>query len=145
MRNETPGEVRLPDPHIEAAYQRIAHVSRLMDSLVAIPGTRVRLGVDALIGLVPVVGDLVSQLISSYLIWEARQLGVSRLTTARMIGNMLIDTIIGAIPLVGDAFDIAFRANMKNLRLLRRHLEKTYGGGPVEQPPTIEVAYKRVA
>lgn len=145
MRSPTSSESTLRDPDVEAAYQRIAYVSRLMDSLVAIPGTRVRLGADALIGLVPVVGDLVSQVISTYLIWEARQLGVSRLTTARMIGNMLVDTIIGAIPLVGDAFDIAFRANMKNLRLLRRHLEKTHGGAPVEQPPTIEVAYKRVA
>ena len=82
------------------------------------------MGLDAIIGLVPVVGDLVSQAVSSYIIWEARKLGVSRLTIARMIGNSLIDTIVGSIPLAGDTFDIFFRANIKNLALLKAHLAK---------------------
>ncbi len=83
-----------------------------------------RLGIDALIGLVPIVGDLVSQVISTYIIWEARQLGVSRFTIARMIGNTAIDTVVGLVPFAGDAFDVVFRANMKNLALLKAPLAK---------------------
>ncbi len=100
-----------------------------MDSIVTIPGTNVRIGVDAVLGLVPVIGDVISQAVSSYIIWEARQLGVSRWTLARMIGNSLIDMTIGAIPLVGDAFDVAFRANLKNLALLKAELERRGIGG----------------
>jgi hypothetical protein len=108
----------------EAAYARIEALARAMDSIVAIPGTKVRVGFDALLGLVPVVGDVVSQAISSYIIWEARRLGVSRLTMARMIGNSLVDMSIGAVPVLGDAFDVAFRANMRNLALLKAEMER---------------------
>jgi Domain of unknown function (DUF4112) len=140
---ETGTVSKLPDD-IEAAYQRIESLSRVMDSIVAIPGTKVRIGADALLGLVPVVGDVISQGISAYLIWEARKLGVSRFTMARMLGNSLVDTMIGAVPVAGDLFDVAFRANMKNLRLLRRHLEKNHARS-VAQPDALEVEYKRVA
>jgi hypothetical protein len=112
------------EPEIEAAVARIEAVARIMDGLFEIPGTNIRVGLDAIIGLVPVVGDLLSQVISSYIIWEARQLGVSRFTMARMIANSAIDTAVGIIPFVGDAFDVAFRANLKNLALLKAHLEK---------------------
>ena len=115
---------RLEDAEVEAAMARITAVAKLMDSLFAIPGTRIRLGVDSLLGLVPVVGDIASQMVATYLIWEARKLGVPKFTLWRMVGNTLVDTVAGAVPLVGDAFDVAFRANMKNLRLLERHLER---------------------
>lgn len=115
---------RLEREAIDAAMARVATVARLMDSLFAIPGTRIRLGLDAILGLVPVAGDLLAQAISTYIIWEAHQLGVSKFTLLRMLGNTLLDTVVGAVPLVGDAFDVAFRANMKNMRLLQRHLEK---------------------
>ena len=115
---------RYKDDEVEAAVARIEFLSRVMDSMIEIPGTKMRIGVDALIGIVPVVGDLISQAISSYLIWEARKLGVSRFTIARMIGNSAIDTVVGFIPFAGDAFDMAFRANMKNLALLKAHLAK---------------------
>ncbi len=108
---------------------RIEALARVMDSIVAIPGTNVRLGFDALLGLVPVVGDVVSQAISSYIIWEARRLGVSRWTMTRMIGNSLLDMTVGAVPVVGDAFDVAFRANLRNLALLKADLERK-GVGP---------------
>lgn len=81
-------------------------------------------GLDGLIGLIPGIGDVISGLISSYLIWEARRLGVSRWVMARMVGNAFLDTAVGAIPLAGDVFDVMFRANMKNMALLRQHLEK---------------------
>lgn len=112
-----------------AAYERVATLAKVMDSIVAIPGTNIRIGVDALLGLVPVVGDVISQAISSYIIWEARRLGVSRWTMARMIGNSLADMAIGAVPFAGDLFDVAFRANLKNLALLKAELERK-GYGP---------------
>ncbi len=115
---------RYADPDIEAAVARIEAVSHLMDDLFEIPGTKVRVGLDALIGIVPVVGDLISQVVSSYIIWEARQLGVSRFTMWRMIGNTAVDTVVGIVPVAGDAFDVAFRANRKNLALLKGHLAK---------------------
>jgi uncharacterized protein DUF4112 len=112
------------DAEIAASVARIEALARIMDSVVAIPGTNVRLGADAVIGLVPFVGDILSSLISTYIIWEARQLGVSRFTIARMIGNTAIDTVVGLVPFAGDAFDVVFRANMKNLALLKAHLAK---------------------
>jgi hypothetical protein len=108
----------------EESVARLEALGRLMDGAFVLPGTNIRLGLDAIIGLVPVAGDVISGLVSSYLIWEARQLGASRWLIARMMGNTLLDTTIGAIPLVGDAFDLLFRANMKNMALLRRHMEK---------------------
>lgn len=110
-------------PH-DDALARLEALATLMDGAFVIPGTNVRMGLDGLIGLIPGVGDMVSGLISTYLIWEARQLGVSKWVLARMIGNTLIDTAVGAVPLAGDIFDVMFRANLKNLALLRRHLEK---------------------
>ena len=115
---------RYIDPQIQASVARIEALSKLMDSAFQIPGTNTRLGLDAIIGLVPVVGDLISQAVSSYIIWEARKLGVSRFTIARMIGNTLLDTAVGSIPFAGDAFDVFFRANMKNLALLKTHLAR---------------------
>jgi hypothetical protein len=119
-------------------------VARFMDALFVIPGTRIRLGFDAILGLVPVAGDLLAQAISTYIVWEAHQLGVGKLTLMRMLANTLIDTVIGSVPIVGDAFDVAFRANMKNLRLLQRHLEKQ-GYRPAGKAPVIDGEWRRVA
>jgi uncharacterized protein DUF4112 len=107
----------------EQSLARLDALARLMDGAVTIPGTSIRMGLDGLIGLVPVAGDLVSGLVSSYLIWEARQLGASRWVIGRMMANAALDTLVGAVPVVGDAFDVLFRVNMKNMALLRRHLE----------------------
>ena len=103
---------------------RLEGLARLMDGAFVLPGTNIRLGLDVIIGLVPVAGDVVSGVISSYLIWEARQLGAPKWLIARMMANTLLDTTVGAIPVLGDAFDVMFRANMKNMGLLRRHMEK---------------------
>ena len=103
---------------------RLEGLARLMDGAVVLPGTNIRLGLDVIIGLVPVAGDVISGVISSYLIWEARQLGAPKWLIARMMANTLLDTTVGAIPVLGDAFDVMFRANMKNMALLRRHMEK---------------------
>lgn len=108
----------------EQALQRLEALAKLMDTAFAIPGTNVRFGLDGVIGLVPGVGDVIAGLVSSYLIWEARRLGVSKWILGRMMANTLLDTTIGAIPLAGDVFDVMFRANVKNMALLRRHLER---------------------
>jgi hypothetical protein len=117
----------------EQSLERLEAVARLMDGAITIPGTNIRMGLDGLIGLLPVAGDLINGVISSYLIWEARQLGASRWVIGRMMANTALDTVVGAVPVVGDAFDVLFRANMKNMALLRRHLEKrgVTGGGPI--------------
>lgn len=114
-----PGEV----PRAET-LRRLESLAILMDSAFTIPGTSVRMGLDGLIGLVPVLGDIVTTAISSYLLYEARRLGASKLTLTRMATNVAIDGVIGAIPIVGDVFDVAFRANRRNVRILREHLER---------------------
>ena len=112
---------------------RITALTRLLDSAFVIPGTTRRIGLDSIIGLVPGIGDAVSTALASYIIWEARQLGLPRWKVARMIGNVAVDTTVGAIPLVGDLFDVAFKANRRNIRILREHLERTG-----DLPKTIE-------
>jgi hypothetical protein len=121
---------------------RLEGLARLMDGAVVLPGTNTRLGLDVIIGLVPVAGDVISGVISSYLIWEARQLGAPKWLIARMMANTLLDTTVGAIPVLGDAFDVMFRANMKNMALLRRHMEKrglTPPVGPVIEGDAVRV------
>lgn len=112
------------NPRAQDSLARLDALAKLMDGAFVIPGTNIRMGLDGLIGLIPIAGDLVSGLISSYLIWEARQLGASRWVIGRMMANTLIDTTIGAIPVVGDAFDIVFRTNLRNMALLRKHLAR---------------------
>lgn len=111
---ESPEEIR----------QRLAVLANLLDSAVQVPGTNIRIGLDAALGLIPGIGDLASTALASYIVYEARRAGVSKLAIARMSGNVLVDTVIGAVPLVGDLFDIGFRANRRNLKILDAHLEK---------------------
>jgi hypothetical protein len=112
------------DASVQQSLERLDALAKLLDSSFFIPGTKIRMGLDGIIGLVPVVGDLISGAISSYIIWEARRLGASRWVLGRMVTNTLIDTAVGAIPLAGDAFDVLFRTNVRNLALLRRHLAR---------------------
>lgn len=105
-------------PQQQRVVDRLQTVATLMDSQFAIPGIGYRIGWDGLIGLIPGVGDLASTAISLYIISEAQKLGVSRWTTARMVGNVAIDAVVGAIPVLGDLFDMAYKANLRNLRLL---------------------------
>ena len=130
----TTSRVQPYDTSTQQSLERLEALAKLMDSAFLVPGTNIRMGLDAIIGLVPVVGDLVSGAISSYLIWEARRLGASRWVIGRMAANTLIDTTFGVIPILGDAFDVLFRSNMKNLALLRRHLTKKGLAGPTSRP-----------
>jgi hypothetical protein len=118
------GAYRISAGGTEESVARLEALAKLMDGVFVIPGTNIRMGLDAIIGLVPVAGDMLGGLISTYLIWEARRLGAPRWLIARMVANAFLDTTLGAVPILGDAFDVMFRANMKNMALLRKHLEK---------------------
>lgn len=120
----------------EQSVARLELLARAMDSAIVIPGTDIRFGLDAVVGLVPGVGDAISAAVSSYLIWEAKKLGAPKWLIARMVGNTLLDATVGAIPVLGDAFDVAFRANVKNMALLRRHLARK--GSLGDDPRVIE-------
>src|SRR6266853_1081786 len=87
-------------------------------------GNNIRYGIDGIIGLIPVVGDIIATALSLWLVREARALGAPWHVTARMLGNVAVQGVIGAVPVAGDAFDVLFRANMRNVRLLRRWLDR---------------------
>lgn len=112
------------DDELAATLQRLDAIATLMDSAIRIPGTQVVMGLDALLGLLPVIGDAIASAIGGYLIWEAKRLGASKFVLARMAANTTIDTVLGSIPIVGDVFDVAYKANRKNVALLKAHLEK---------------------
>jgi len=118
------GEVILPGGESrDAALQRVDALARLMDSAFVIPGLNLRVGLDSLIGLVPGVGDAVTTAVGAYIVYEARRLGLPKHKIARMIGNVAFDSVLGAVPLAGDVFDVFFKSNTRNLRILREHLE----------------------
>ena len=108
----------------EQRFARIDALSKLLDVAFVLPGTNIRYGIDGLIGLIPVVGDIITTAISLWLVREARALGAPWHVTARMLANVAVDGVVGIVPLAGDAFDVMFRANVRNVRLLRRWLEK---------------------
>jgi hypothetical protein len=107
-----------------AIRQRIETMEYLLERSFTIPGLNRKIGMDGLLGLIPVIGDIATAAMGTWIVWEARNLGMSKLKLLRMMGNIGFDTAIGAIPLVGDLFDIAFRSNSRNLRIIRRHLDK---------------------
>jgi hypothetical protein len=104
-----------------AAERRIGRMTHALDELVAVPGTPIRVGLDPIIGLIPVVGDTVSGIVGAWVIAEAARFGVPRIVLGRMAVNLAIDLLVGAIPLLGDVFDVVFRSNSRNLALFRRH------------------------
>jgi uncharacterized protein DUF4112 len=112
------------EAEIQQSLARLEALAKLMDGAFVVPGTSIRFGLDGIIGLLPVAGDVIAGLVSTYLVWEARQLGAPRWLIGRMLANVFLDTAIGSVPVVGDAFDVLFRANMKNMALLRRYLER---------------------
>lgn len=104
-----------------AAEQRIGRVTRVLDELVGVPGTPIKVGLDPVIGLIPVVGDAVAAGVGAWVIAEAARFGIPRLVLGRMVLNLLLDLGVGAIPILGDVYDLFFRSNSRNLALFRRH------------------------
>jgi|SRR5919112_5816901 hypothetical protein len=110
--------------HSQSRLQGLRTLTKLLDSAFQIPGTRMRFGLDALVGIVPGIGDAIGAIFSAVIVFQAARLGVSRATLTRMMGNVALDTIVGEIPLLGDLFDAGWKANTKNLALLEAHLQQ---------------------
>ena len=104
--------------------ERLDRLARLLDTAIVVPGTNIRFGADAIIGLVPGIGDTITTALSAWIVYEAHKLGVPRRLLARMIANVALDGVVGAVPVAGDVFDVMWRANKRNMRLLRDHLER---------------------
>jgi hypothetical protein len=114
------------EPH--AVRQRVEALEQLLERSFHIPGTKVPIGLDSIVGLVPVLGDVVTAAMGAYMVWEARNLGMSKWHLMRMAANVGVDTVLGAIPLAGDLFDFVWRSNSKNLRIIKKHLDKHHPG-----------------
>ena len=108
----------------EQRLARLDALAKLLDVAFIVPGTNFRYGIDGLIGLIPVVGDIITTAISLWVVREARALGAPWYITSRMLANVALDGVVGLVPVAGDAFDVMFRANVRNVRMLRRWLEK---------------------
>ncbi|KAB7627464.1 DUF4112 domain-containing protein [Alkalilimnicola sp. S0819] len=111
----------------EAQLRELDRLARLLDSSLRVPGTRWRFGLDGLIGLIPGAGDLATGGLSAWIVLRAWRMGAPRTVLLRMAANVGLDVLLGSVPLLGDAFDFFFKANRRNLRLLRRHLQR-HGG-----------------
>jgi hypothetical protein len=110
------------------ARVRLEALARLLDSALRVPGTNIRFGADAMLNLIPGLGTLTAQGLSAYLIWEARRLGAPTGMLVRMVGNVGIDFAISAIPVIGWVSDVFYKANMRNMALLREHLDRVDSG-----------------
>ncbi len=125
IRNPTLAHGRAPHAATDARSRaRLEAIADLLDSRWRIPGTGIRFGADALLSLLPGLGPVVSTAISAYLIWASRRLGVSSGTVLRMVGNVGLDALISAVPVAGSVGDVFFRANRRNMALLRKHLAR---------------------
>lgn len=104
--------------------RRLEAMEAVLERMFTVPGINRPVGLDSIVGLVPVVGDLITASMGAWLVWEGRNLGMSKFQLTRMAGNIGIDTALGAIPLVGDLFDFVFKSNTRNLRIIKRYLDK---------------------
>ncbi|WP_372985607.1 DUF4112 domain-containing protein [Marinobacter sp.] len=123
---------QLTEARQRATLRRLEKFSRFTDSSIGLPFTRFRIGVEAIIGLLPGVGDMVGLVLSAYVLVEAQRVGASRAVKLQMLRNMGIDFLGGLLPVVGDAFDAIYKANTRNTLLLKRYLEEQLA---VEPPP----------
>ena len=108
----------------EQRLARLDAIAKLLDVAFILPGTNIRYGVDGIVRLIPVVGDLIASAFSLWLVREARALGAPWHVTARMLANVTLEGVVGMVPVAGDAFDVMFRANIRNVKLLRRWLDR---------------------
>jgi hypothetical protein len=119
-------------PHVEIMetstvsqdIQALEGLAHIMDSAIVIPGTSIRVGIDSLIGLIPGIGDTISALISSYIVQQASKYNLPWHLKLHMAFNIFMDWLIGIVPLIGDLFDIGWKANIRNVELLKKHIAK---------------------
>ena len=122
MVRDMPGFGRDP----ASIRRRVEAMETMLEGLFVIPGTNRRVGLDGLVGLIPIVGDLITAAMGAWIVWEARNLGMSKWQLTRMAGNIGLDTLVGAIPFAGDLFDFLYKSNTKNLRIIRKHMDKHF-------------------
>lgn len=108
----------------QAIRQRVEALEMMLERSFTIPGVNRKVGLDFVLGLVPVLGDVITGAMGLYIVWEARNLGMSKFQLARMTANVGFDSLLGAVPVVGDAFDFFWRSNSRNLKIIRKHLDK---------------------
>jgi len=127
-----PRDERLPFPRFGADPQSVRHrveaMERLLERLFIIPGLNRPIGLDVILDLVPGLGDIAGAALGSYIVWEARNVGMSKWQISRMAGNVGFDFLLGLIPWVGAIPDFFFRSNSRNLRMIKRHLDKHHAG-----------------
>ncbi len=108
-------------PH-QSTLDRLRALTHVMDNAIVIPGTDIRFGLDPILGFLPGGGDLIGSVMSVYLVFECVRLGLPKATLGRMLSNLLLDTVVGTVPVAGDLFDVGWKANSRNLKLLEAHL-----------------------
>lgn len=111
-----------------AIRKRVETMEMLLERSFVIPGVNRAVGLDSILGLVPVIGDVITAAMGAYIVWEARNLGLPQWKLWRMAGNVAFDAAVGAVPLAGDLFDLLFRSNSRNLRIIKRHLDQHHPG-----------------
>ncbi|MEY4502418.1 MAG: hypothetical protein RIS52_2308 [Pseudomonadota bacterium] len=111
-----------------AVRRRVETMERLLEGMFIVPGTNQRVGLDVILDLIPVGGSVVAAILGSWLAWEARNLGMSKTALVRMAGNIGIDALLGAIPFIGAVPDFFFRSNTRNLKIIKKHLDKHHPG-----------------
>lgn len=129
----------MPDkvkPLTDESIESLRQLAHLMDHAFAIPGTNIRFGVDAILGLVPVIGDTIGLAISGYIFSFAKRSGVPWYKRLRMAGNIFLDWLIGLIPFVGDLFDVGWKANKRNIEIIASHYEKHKNADVIEGTAT---------
>ncbi|MBD2523506.1 DUF4112 domain-containing protein [Nostoc sp. FACHB-133] len=121
---DSPTRFSMIEPDAKApTLKRLRQLSRLLDNVITIPGTKIGFGIDPILGLIPIGGDFLGVMFSSYIILEAARLGVSRATLGKMVVNVIVDGLVGTVPVLGDFFDFAWRANTNNIKLLEEYLK----------------------
>jgi hypothetical protein len=137
---QTRADERLPFPRLgtdpQSVRQRVEAMEKLLERLVVIPGTKQTVGLDVILDLVPVVGDVAAAALGAYIVWEAKNLGMSKWQMARMSGNVGLNWLLGllsVVPVVGAIPTLFFRSNSRNLKIIKRHLEKHHAGTAVVQ------------
>jgi hypothetical protein len=108
--------------------RRIEALEMLLERSFVIPGVKMPIGLDSIVGLVPVIGDFVTAAMGAYIVWEANNLGLPKWKLWRMAGHIALDTALGAVPVAGDLFDMLYKSNTKNLKIIKRHLDKHHPG-----------------
>lgn len=120
---------KTPIEGVPTEFKYLDSMSDLLDSRFRIPGTNIRFGLDFLVGLIPYAGDLVTFAFSGVLVLSMVRNGASGMVVLKMLGNILLDTLVGSIPILGDLFDLSFKANRRNYKLLKEHYQEGKHGG----------------